>query len=34
MLAEGLNEAKTPLVEKRVSARRDWAGEKSDFLAS
>jgi len=30
---ELLSEARTPLGERRVSARRGWAGEKSDFVS-
>ncbi len=30
---ELLSEARTPLGERCVSARRDWAGEKSDFFS-
>jgi hypothetical protein len=30
---EGLNDASTPHGNRCVSARRGWAGEKSDFLS-
>ncbi len=30
---EGLNDARTPHGKRRVSARRGWAGEKSDFFS-
>jgi hypothetical protein len=30
---EGLNDARTPPAERRVSARRGWAGEKSDCFS-
>jgi hypothetical protein len=29
---EGLNDARTKYENRRVSARRGWAGEKSDFF--
>ena len=30
---EPLSDARTPLGERRVSARQGWAGEKSDFFS-
>jgi hypothetical protein len=30
---EGLNDARTPPGERRVSARLGWAGEKNDFFS-
>jgi hypothetical protein len=30
---EPLSDTRTPLGERRVSARRGWAGEKSDFFS-
>ena len=33
LYVEGLNDARTTLGKWRVSARRGWAGEKSDFFS-